>query len=301
MRWERGIPAERVDRIAEEATANGSAVVVGTRAGIVEWSNEGWPRLTGYALHRAAGKPIVDFLAAAGAKPELVEFVAECVAARRSCELEVPHDLPGGEGVWVRLRVEPVVDAAGEVTRFIAMANEVGRGSPPSARGLFEVDLSQVAGEVAGRRWAERGPRTAFDLSLGRDLPTVLADRNQLDFLLDRLVCRAMEAVHDAWGTLTITTGILGCGVAPLFRGPLPEAPRESLSVFAEIHDTGSAPAAGARREVTEPFLSARHAASALSTAGARSILRRFGGELRIDNDPGVGTSVVLVLPCFLP
>ena len=60
-------------------------------------------------------------------------------------------------------------------------------------------------------------PMTAYDLWLGEDLPLVLAAPLLLDSLVGRLIRRAAACMRGGWGTLSISTGLLGDDDATIY------------------------------------------------------------------------------------
>ena len=114
------------------ALADGDAVLVGNRAGVVEWTGEAWPRLTGFPLEETLDKPITHFLAQAGLEVELVDFVAQHFLEGRSCTIALPFDTFDGRTLDVELEVEPLRDEDGEISRFVAVAREVDYASRPT-------------------------------------------------------------------------------------------------------------------------------------------------------------------------
>ena len=68
----RAIAEALAQEIRPEALALGDAVVVGNRAGVVEWTSDAWSRLTGFPLSETLDKPITHFLTCAGLELELV-------------------------------------------------------------------------------------------------------------------------------------------------------------------------------------------------------------------------------------
>jgi hypothetical protein len=117
--------AERLARsLRGEALARGNAVVVGSRAGIVEWADPSWQVLTGFPLEQTLDKPISHFLEQAGLEVELVEFVAGHFLQGLRCEVALTFDTLDGRTLDLHLEVEPLRNRSGEVDRFVAVVRE---------------------------------------------------------------------------------------------------------------------------------------------------------------------------------
>ena len=102
------IPPGVARKLARGADDNANAIVVGNRAGVIEWANDAWTRVTGYALDESISKPVLSFLRNVDVGPGIVDFVADCFGHGVVCEVEVPLTTPKGESLWIQLRVEPL-------------------------------------------------------------------------------------------------------------------------------------------------------------------------------------------------
>jgi len=108
------------DGVGEEVPAR----VTGNRAGVVEWANEAFGRLTGIPLTETVNKPVTRLLERAGIELEVVEFVAEDFFAGRRCCVELPFERSDGRSIEVLLEVDVVHGEDGEITGFTAVAHE---------------------------------------------------------------------------------------------------------------------------------------------------------------------------------
>lgn len=126
-----------------DALAAGDVVLVGNRAGLVEWTTEAWTRLTGFPLEQTLGKPITHFLERAGLEvdlAELVDIVAQDFLDGRPINLELPFTTLDGREIEIHLAVEPIREpilpaplgdrSAREITRFIAVVREAATSTP---------------------------------------------------------------------------------------------------------------------------------------------------------------------------
>jgi PAS domain S-box-containing protein len=304
------------------------AVAVGNRAGVIEWANAAWSRVTGYALEDAVAKPVTDLLGLAGIDYELIDFVRRRFERGEACEIELPLDPPGGERRWIHVSVESLRDRHGEVSHFAAIAWDVsdekraappprpgrarraGPGAPPRAGerpelALASTDLSAFVRELVARRAGTLAARTAFDLDLPDALPWVGIDRDRVEDVLAGLLGDAAAAIGSEWGTVSVSTGLArneAVFVSPTYpRNCLLRGLDHGLYVYVEIHDTGpplDRTVVAALSDAAERRAEGPRAGRAASLAAARTLLRAHGGDLRLDADPGFGTRVILLFPC---
>jgi PAS domain S-box-containing protein len=284
-------------KLVSSARQSDRAMVVGNRAGVIEWANAAWTRVTGYALDESVGKPVHSFLDQVEVDPGVVDFVARCFSQGKACEVEFPLASPEREAVWIQLRVEPLFDASSEVSDFLAIATDLTERKRAGRGLLSELDLSELALRVARDQLHQLGDMIEFDFVLPANLPLVLADDALVERFTSLLVARAVEGIGQGWGTITLSTGVLGSGPGPIFRGEFRPHLPEGHWAFLEVHDTGCFPSGAAWSFVTEPFLSTRFPADALRFAPAQERLRAQSGELRVESAPVAGTSVLLLLP----
>jgi PAS domain S-box-containing protein len=292
------VPEAIEQKLARGARQSERAMIVGNRAGVVEWANDAWTRVTGYALDESVDKPVAGFLEHVDIEPGVIDFVAGCFRSGRVCELEIPLRPPTRDEIWIQLRVEPLFDARGEVSDFIATATDVTeRKNAERSAHLSEVDLSALASRVIFRHRGDLSPTAEFDVELDQGLPLVLADVAKVEGLLARRLVHGVESIGDGWGTITVWTGILGSSGGPLFSGNLWCGLPPGQWVFLEVHDTGGGSSGAATNPVSEPFLTTRRPGHALRYAEAQQWMREQGGELRMESAIYDGTSVVLLFP----
>ncbi len=293
-----GVPESTLRKLVSGAQHSERAIVVGSRDGFIEWANDAWTRVTGYALDESVAKPIHGFLEGVELDAGAVDFVARCFREGRVCEIELAVTPPNRGALWIQLRVEPLFDAAGQVSDFIATATDVTerRRAESSAR-VSEVDLSELVTRVALRERGRLTDRAALDFDLDRGLPPVLADVAKIEALVARRIAHGIESLGEAWGTITAWTGILGSGSGPLYGGDLSRELPPGHWAFLEIHDSGGHPDGVHHTGVSEPFLSTVYSGRAIRYAEAEAWLREQGGELRMQSSPVEGTSVVMLFP----
>ncbi|GEM_PF-3519384 len=314
--------AERIAR-AERADAltRGDAVLVGTVAGVVEWTDAAWTRLTGFPLVETVQKPITHFLERAGLERELVEFVAHHFLEGRDCTVALPFDTFDGRHVQVTLEVEPWRDARGEITRFVAVAREVEPVPTPSGahdhdavqresadgRSPLRNDapreriapLSQLVEDAVTHARERLGSARGLDVHVDSDGPVVTS--SDAPEILAALVEAATASLPEQPAWLSVVGGALRPGrshhslVHPVAnRSVIANA---HPSRYVEIHDTGP----HLDRDALARLRSRRVAPDATrrerALLGALQLADEAGVELLLDSTPGCGTQALLVLP----
>ncbi|MCZ6463475.1 MAG: PAS domain-containing protein [Proteobacteria bacterium] len=273
----------------------GDAVVVGNRAGVVEWSNDGWNALTGLGTGDLRAKPLGALLDRYEVDLAAISWVSQRFQAGESSELELPIREPDGGRRWLHVTLEPLRDDAGDVQHFVAVARDISEYVAEPELDVSAEDLSVIAAEAARAVAAELGDCITYDFALDRDLPPAYVDRERVAALVRHLIRRGRGAIADMWGNITLSTGVVGVGSEPLYRGDpvrgLPVGPY----LYLEVHDTGLTSADEVDARIHEPFLPARHPARGLSLPTGHQLVRELGGDIALDVERWWGSSVLLV------
>jgi PAS domain S-box-containing protein len=148
------------------------------------------------------------------------------------------------------------------------------------------VDVNQIVHDavaIVRPRWEEKIARDNRPLDLRLDLGTIETINGRpaaLTELMTNLILNALDAMPDG-GTLTVATR---------------SEPGRHITLT--VTDTGIGMSEGVRRRIFEPFFSTKgEAGSGLGLSMVYSIVRRHGGEIRVDSDPGRGATFTLTFP----
>ena len=119
--------------------------------------------------------------------------------------------------------------------------------------------------------------------------------------LQQKLELRATRIIHGRQAALAevMTNLILNAMDAMPDGGTLSIATRDAADgVVLTVTDTGVGMPESVRRRIFEPFFSTKgEAGSGLGLSMAYSIVIRHGGDIRVDSEPGKGTTFTLTLP----
>jgi len=150
---------------------------------------------------------------------------------------------------------------------------------------FMAVDVNQIVHEavaITQPRWDEKVAQENRPLRLSLELAAdaVMHGRPAaLTEVVTNLILNAMDAMPQG-GTLTIRTRVA--------RG----------SIALTIHDTGVGMPEAVRRRIFEPFFSTKgDMGSGLGLSMAYSIVRRHGGDIRVESEPGRGASFTITFP----
>lgn len=120
--------------------------------------------------------------------------------------------------------------------------------------------------------------RVAFQLS--RPLPRAVADPVALRRVLENLIINALESLPDAGGRVIVRTAEGG-----------------DRSVLITVSDTGTGIAPDALDRIFDDFYTTRERGTGLGLSIVRRLVTDMGGRIRVQSEPGRGTTFTAELP----
>jgi PAS domain S-box-containing protein len=143
------------------------------------------------------------------------------------------------------------------------------------------VDVNEViAGMLVMLRNQANHHSVTMRTDLAEGLPTVMADRIQLQQVLMNLMLNGIEATKDAGGDLSIRSRL-----------------SEDGELLISVTDNGIGLPAGRANEIFNAFFTTKSQGTGLGLAIARSILESHGGRVWATANPGQGTTFHFTLP----
>ncbi len=116
---------EAVARLSLVASQMTNGVLITDHDGHIEWVNEGFTHMTGYAAEELLGGRPRDVLHGPGTDPATEQSIREAMAAREPFSAELLAYGKSGEPFWVELASNPLVDGHGNPTGFMVMASDI--------------------------------------------------------------------------------------------------------------------------------------------------------------------------------
>ncbi|MCZ7650373.1 MAG: ATP-binding protein [Thermoanaerobaculia bacterium] len=200
--------------------------------------------------------------------------------------------LPAGAPALVHLRrIEGVASQAAELCRqLLAYA---GRGELAAE----PVDLSALMRESAEMLAVSIPAAASVRQELVDGLPEVMADRSQLRQVVLNLIRNAADAIGEEGGEIVLATAAARCERGELAGTVVDDGLPEGEYVALEVRDTGCGMPAEVQRRVFDPFFTTKRTGRGLGMPSVLGIVRRHRGAIRLESEPGRGTTVRVLLP----
>jgi signal transduction histidine kinase len=180
---------------------------------------------------------------------------------------------------------------AGGISYLESLAGSYARLTPATER--QPCDVNAVVRDVV--RDAAGNSNALVQLDLDDAAPRVLADPVALRRVLENLAVNAVQSLDDGPGDVVARTRAIGerdeRGVRRE-QGQLGEH-----SVVITIADTGHGIAADALDRIFDDFYTTKAAGTGLGLSIVRRLVGDMGGRIRVESEPGRGTSFHIELP----
>jgi two-component system, cell cycle sensor histidine kinase and response regulator CckA len=197
------------------------------------------------------------------------------------------------EGSAVHRHLEQIESSARAVA---AITEQMLAFSGNAWRELDDVDLGEHARELHERFRSSRVAVTV-QLSAAPDLPRVRADLSQLRRITANLVDNALEALGEAGGTVSISTGALHVTRMALDSYSIGVGASPGLFAYLDVADDGAGMSEDVRQRMFEPFFTTKFQGRGLGLAAVEGLVRGHGGAIAVQSAPGSGTRVRILFP----
>ncbi len=173
-----------------------------------------------------------------------------------------------------------------------------------SGRGRFivqNVDLNSLVEEMAHLLRVSIGKGVRLNYQFERELPPVAGDATQLRQVVMNLVVNASDAIGDSEGAIAITTRTIHATRELLAETYLAPSLKPGDYVAIEVADTGAGMDAETLSRIFDPFFTTKFTGRGLGLAAVLGIMRGHRGAIKVESEPGRGTTFRLLLPAARP
>lgn len=179
-------------------------------------------------------------------------------------------------------------DILDEVDRLNNIVGNLLSLAKPTECNPEEIDIRQEVERCVNFIEAKaKSQKVALETNFEDDLPKLRFDPAELRQVLLNVMMNGLQAMPKG-GTLLIQASYLGAGA----HGPMSDG-----KILIRIEDEGVGIPVGLRQRVFEPFFTTKPGGTGLGLAICNSIVKRYNGEIWIEQAGGVGTEVRISLP----
>ena len=159
------------------------------------------------------------------------------------------------------------------------------------------LDLSLLVRELTQLLQVSISKKAMLRCLLGENLPAIEADPAQMRQVVMNLVINASEAIGDNEGIIAISTGAMHCDEPYLRESHTLEAPAPGTYVYVEVVDTGHGMDTETLTKIFDPFFTTKFTGRGLGLAAVLGIVRSHQGVIKVDSEPGKGTTFRVLFP----
>jgi PAS domain S-box-containing protein len=162
--------AARIGRLAEVANRTANPVVVTNLAGHIEWVNDAFTRVSGWALDEVVGKTPGSILQGPRTDPSACAVMSAAVRDQAPFDVEVLNYSRSGRQYWVQIEARVARDDQGNPVGFVAVETDVTEQRIASRRDSLAQRVAAVL--LANDSVEEAAPRLVAELVAELDVLT---------------------------------------------------------------------------------------------------------------------------------
>ncbi|WP_198142988.1 PAS domain-containing sensor histidine kinase [Stigmatella aurantiaca] len=130
---------QQMKKLALVAARTHNAVIITDAAGVIEWVNEGFTRITGYTAEEALHRRPHELLYGPGTDPAVISAIHQAIQRGEGATFEMLNYRKDGEPFWNHSDIQPVRDEHGRLVQFVSIESDV------TARRNLEHQVAQSA------------------------------------------------------------------------------------------------------------------------------------------------------------
>jgi PAS domain S-box-containing protein len=221
----------QVRKLSLVATHTDNAVIITDAQGLIEWTNEGFTRITGYSLSECIGRSPGSFLQGPETDKAKVLEIRNAIQQGKRISTEMLNYHKSGRSYWLALTIEPIYNENNKLANFIAI--EIDISERKRNEQLKSDFVSTVSHEL-------RTPLTSIGGSLGLinggalgEIPTAI--KSMLEIAVSN--CERLSLlINDLLDMEKLAAGKMTFKMQPHLITTLAEQCIDSFTPFAQKH-----------------------------------------------------------------
>ena len=207
--------------------------------------------------------------------------------------LNLAQDLTRGDGAVTPYlkKIEATVLRASNLSRQMLAY---------SGRGTFVIkplDLNRLIREMTHLLEVSISKKVLFEFALDPFIPMIDADEGQIQQVVMNLVTNASEAIGDREGLITLGTSMQVLGEETILGHMPGQDLQPGTYVTFQVKDSGCGMDPAVMSRLFEPFFTTKFSGRGLGLSALLGILKSHNGGIRIDSEPGAGSTFRLYFP----
>lgn len=169
-----------------------------------------------------------------------------------------------------------------------------------SGRGNFLIEkicLNEAVKEMTHILEVSISKKAVIKYRFADNLPLIEADATQVRQIIMNLVTNASDAIDLTSGIISITTGAFYCDTDCLSNTFIDGEHKAGLYSYVEVSDTGYGMTEETMAKLFDPFFTTKLAGRGLGLSTVLGILRGHNGAIKVNSEPGRGTSFKVLFP----
>lgn len=116
---------EQFSALSLVANETDNSVIITSKAGLIEYVNPGFSKLTGYGFDEVIGRKPGDFLQGKHTSREAKQRISAQLKAQKPFSEEILNYDKYGQAYWISLAINPVFDDNGELDKFVSIQTNI--------------------------------------------------------------------------------------------------------------------------------------------------------------------------------
>lgn len=122
---ERKKSEQELQKLSLVARKTSNAVIIIDAKGNIEWTNEGFTKISGYELEEVIGKRPGSFLLGEDTNRETVEMIREKIQTGETVSTEILNYHKDGTSYWISIEVTPIRNAKGVISNYMIIESDI--------------------------------------------------------------------------------------------------------------------------------------------------------------------------------